>query len=173
MSDVTSARRKVSNMLAKFDEYCNPKVNETVERYRFFMRNQGNDENMDTYVTDFRVLASTCNFGKIKDSVIRDRIVCGINNPGLRERLLIEEKLTLNKCLQVCSATELSRKNSKTIEGNTVEEVYMVKQTARQDKHMDNVSCMFCGSSHERNKKKCPAFGKCCKKCGKENHFAV
>ncbi|KAK5866505.1 hypothetical protein PBY51_020693 [Eleginops maclovinus] len=173
MSDVTSPRRKLSELIGKFDEHCNPKVNETVERYRFFMRNQGRDENIDTYVTDLRVLASTCNFGDIKDSLIRDRIVCGNNNSGLRERLLRKGKLTLDKCLQLCRATELSRENSKTIEGSTVEEVHIVKQIARQDKNMDTVSCMFCGKTHERNKAKCPAFGKRCKKCGKENHFAV
>ncbi|XP_049903425.1 uncharacterized protein LOC126392184 [Epinephelus moara] len=172
MSDVTSARRKLSD-LTRFDEHCNPKVNETVERYRFFMRNQGNDESIDSYVTDLRVLASTCNFGEIKDSLIPDRIVCGNNNSGLRERFLREDKLTLDKCLQLCRATESSRENSRTIEGNAVEEVHMVRHKAGQDKSLNTVSCMFCGNTHERNKRKCPAFGKRCKKCGKENHFAV
>lgn len=171
MSDETSARRKLSDLIAKFDEHCNPKVNETVERYRFFMRNQGQKECIDSYVTDLKVLASTCNFGEIKDSLIRDRVVCGCNEAGLRERLLREDKLTLEKCLQICRATELSRENSKTLSGNTVEEVHVIKQTERQDR--DTVSCKFCGKTHERNKLKCPAYGKSCKKCGKENHFAV
>ena len=30
----------------------------------------------------------------------------------------------------------------------------------------------FCGKSHERNREKCPAYGKVCKKCKKENHVA-
>lgn len=51
MSDVTAARRTVKNMIEKFDGHCNPKVNETVERYRFFMRNQAQEENIETYVT--------------------------------------------------------------------------------------------------------------------------
>ena len=32
--------------------------------------------------------------------------------------------------------------------------------------------CKFCGKSHERNREKCPAYGKVCKKCKNENHFA-
>ena len=32
--------------------------------------------------------------------------------------------------------------------------------------------CKFCGKSHERNREKCPAYGKVCKKCKKENHVA-
>ena len=30
-------------------------------------------------------------------------------------------------------------------------------------------SCKYCGKSH--NKGNCPAYGKKCQKCGKENHF--
>ena len=61
----------------------------------FFMRNQGQDENIDTYVTDLRMLSGTCNFGQTRDSLIRDRIVCGISNSGLRERLLREGQLVI------------------------------------------------------------------------------
>ena len=32
--------------------------------------------------------------------------------------------------------------------------------------------CKFCGKSHERSREKCPAYGKVCKKCRKENHVA-
>lgn len=168
----TSARRTVSSMMALIDEHCNPKLNETVERYKFFVRNQGHDENIDRYVTDLRVLASTCNFGNIKDSLIRDRIVCGTNSSAMRERLLREENLTLDKCVQICRASELSRENSKTIQGKTEEEIHAVKKSQRRDKR-DEICCNFCGITHEKTKLKCPAFGKKCKKCGKENHFAV
>lgn len=92
------------------------------------MRNQGTDEGYDKYVTELKMLASTCNFGDIKDSLIRDRTVCGTNSPSLRERLLREENLTLQKCVQICRTTELSRENSKTIEGKAVEEIHALKQ---------------------------------------------
>ncbi|KAL7857277.1 hypothetical protein SRHO_G00161760 [Serrasalmus rhombeus] len=170
--DDAEARKTVSKMIELFDGHCNPKVNETVERYRFFVRNQGQDESVDKYVTDLKALASTCNFGQIKESLIRDRIVCGTNDAALKERLLREDKLTLDKCVQLCRATELSRENRRTLEGRTVEEVHMVKTYASKDKE-DNISCKFCGKRHERNKKKCPAFGKKCKKCGRDNHFAA
>ena len=39
-----TARRTVSSMIALFDEHCNPKLNETVERFKFFVRNQAQDE---------------------------------------------------------------------------------------------------------------------------------
>ncbi|XP_028809432.1 uncharacterized protein K02A2.6-like isoform X2 [Denticeps clupeoides] len=70
-------------------------------------------------------------------------------------------------------ATELSRENSRTIEGRVTEEVLAVKHAVRKDDGKSTVNCKFCGKVHERSKKKCPAYGKKCKKCGKDNHFAA
>lgn len=166
--------RTIKLLLEALDQHCNPKLNETVERYRFFMRNQGTDEGFDKYVTELKMLASTCNFGDIKDSLIRDRIVCSTNSPSLRERLLREENLTLQKCVQICRATELSRENSKTIEGKAVEEIHVLThKTPKNDKQKADITCKFCGKAHERDKRKCPAYGETCRKCGKANHFAA
>ncbi|PIK35966.1 hypothetical protein BSL78_27203 [Apostichopus japonicus] len=33
-------------------------------------------------------------------------------------------------------------------------------------------NCQYCGRSHQRKKEECPAWGKGCTQCGKENHFA-
>uniref|UniRef100_A0A8C7YWC8 Gypsy retrotransposon integrase-like protein 1 n=1 Tax=Oryzias sinensis TaxID=183150 RepID=A0A8C7YWC8_9TELE len=53
-----------------------------------------------------------------------------------------------------------------------MEEVHAVQRAGYQ-KQYRVTDCKFCGKSHDRNKVKCPAYGKKCKKCGKENHFAV
>ncbi|XP_019740062.1 zinc finger protein 260-like [Hippocampus comes] len=127
-SDDVSAGNTVRDVMRKFDELWNPKLNETVARYAFFTRDQATGENVDKYVTELRVLASTCNFEQLKDSLIKDRIVCGTNDNGLRERLLREENLTLEKCLKICRASELSRENWKTLQGQTLNEVYSVKE---------------------------------------------
>ncbi len=174
----STAERTVQQLLDAFDQHCNPKQNETVETYCFFMRNHGTDEGFDKYVTELKMLASTCNFGDIKDSLIRERIVCGKNSPSLRERLQREDNLMLQKCVQICRATELSRENSKTIEGRSVEELNAVKQvpthkTVKDDEQKAVVICKFCGKTHERDKWKCLAYGKTCRKCGGANHFAA
>ena len=35
------------------------------------------------------------------------------------------------------------------------------------------IDSKFCGRRHVRDKKKCPAYGHQCTKCGQNNHFAV
>ena len=173
MGETAKSDWKMKDIIDKMDAHCNPSANETVERYRFFSRNQGSSEAIDCYVTDLKVLSKTCNFGTSRDSLIRDRIVCGGNNVSMRERLLREKTLTLDTCIQLCRASELSRENVKTISGPKVEEVHAIQRPGHYQQPADKVDCKFCGKSHERSKQKCPAYGKTCKKCGKENHFAA
>ena len=110
--------RTIEELLKLFDEYCDPKRNETVERHKFFMRNQEAGESFDKYLTELKILEKTCEFGTLSDSLIRDRIVCGINSSSLRERLLREPNLTLKSCVDLCRASELSKERNKSL-GNT------------------------------------------------------
>lgn len=82
------------------------------------------------------MLAGTCNFGNIRDSLIRNCIVCGTNSSAMRERLLREENLTLDKCMQLCRATELSKENSKALQGQNVEEIRALKMTQERAEAM-------------------------------------
>ena len=57
--------RTLQQVIAAFDSYCNPKKNETVERYKFFMRVQDTSEPLEQFVTDLKLLAASCNFGSL------------------------------------------------------------------------------------------------------------
>lgn len=123
--------RNLSHVLEGFEAHCNPKKNETVERYKFFQRFQEPGEPFERFVTDLKVLASTCNFGTLKDSLVRDRIICGIRDKQLREDLLKERDLNLEKCLQTCRAVALSKDQSKTLEPDQGE-VHFVKENQKR-----------------------------------------
>ena len=60
-------------------------------------------------------MAATCEFGDLKDSLIHDRIVCGINSQAMKERLLREPDLSLSKATDMCRASEISKKQIKTL----------------------------------------------------------
>lgn len=67
-------------VVEKFDDHCSPKKNETFERYVFRSRLQSQTESFDAFVTDLKLKARTCNFGELKDSMIRDQIVFGVHD---------------------------------------------------------------------------------------------
>ena len=163
--------QKVKEVLKKFEEYCTPKKNLTYERYKFNTRNQHYNESIDEFVTSLKCLASSCNFEVLKESLITDRIVLGVQDQRLRESFLRESDLNLNKAIDMAKATERANFESKAIR-NESEEVNRIKQDSQFMKQNKKVSCRYCGSSHVMNREKCPAFGRKCFKCKKNNHFA-
>ena len=45
-------------------------------------------------------------------------------------------------------------------------------KTSDGNAQSNKISCKFCGYEHPLVKKKCPAWGKTCKRCKEKNHFA-
>lgn len=57
-------------------------------------------------MSDLRNKAKTCRFDELTDELIRDRLMCGVTNDGMRKILLRDSELTLTK------ATDLSNSQS-------------------------------------------------------------
>ena len=55
------------------------------------------------------------NSKNLQDSLMRDRIVCGIKSDDLRKRLLRVENLTLQRAIDICRANEASESQIKNI----------------------------------------------------------
>ena len=92
--------RTVTGILTALETYCVQRKNTIYELYVFRTTSQ-EDRAVDVFVTDLRRRAEYCEFGALKDSLIRDQIVVGINenDPKLRERLLRETDLSLEKAI--------------------------------------------------------------------------
>ena len=176
----------MNKILELWNSYCIGETNIIYERYKFNNRNQDLNESIDTYASALRALASTCDFGELKDQLIRDRIVCGMQNNAVRRKLLQEPKLTLGRCLDVCRAAEATSAQIKAMAGQATpssDEVNLLRKGKRRSvpvkkptkgstiKHDLISDCKFCGRQHEKLKEKCYAYGKSCSNCGKLNHF--
>ena len=96
-------------VIQKFEEFCIGKTNEVYESYKFHLRKQEQDESIEAYVASLRQLARTCNFGTTEDRMIRDRVVVGVKEDRLREKLLEAANLTLDLCLEIGRSHETSR----------------------------------------------------------------
>ena len=99
---------KYASTLAKFQAHFVPKANLTYERH-FFTRNRQVGESIDKYVTDLRILAGICAFGTLCESLIKDRLVCGVGDTRLTERLLRVSDLDLEKALDICRVSQASK----------------------------------------------------------------
>ena len=70
------------------------------------VQDRGTGESVATYVAELRSLSEFCNFGNTLEEMIRDRLVCGINNRAIQKRLLVEPKLTYVKAVEIAQTTE-------------------------------------------------------------------
>ena len=95
-----------ATVLLKLREHFTPQTNTIFERYQFFSRNQEPSETVDTYVAILRKLASTCEFGDLGNSLIRDRIVLGTTDNAARARMLRDHELTLPRAIDACRISE-------------------------------------------------------------------
>ena len=127
----------LNKVLEKFDEFTLGQTNETYERYIFNSRNQEAQESIDAYVTALRNLVKSCNFCDcMRDTLIRDRIVLGVNNNTIRKKLLQVRSLTLKQCIDICRSGEATAKQLKAISGDdSVHKIRDWRQTGKKDKH--------------------------------------
>ena len=92
--------------LRQLRDHFVPKVNVIVERFTFRQRAQHSHESTSDYVAALRGLARRCNFATMEEEMIRDQVVEKTVHHSLRQRLLQEQDLDLEKLLRVAAAYE-------------------------------------------------------------------
>ena len=118
----------------------------------------------------------------MKESLIRARIIFGIQDNTVRDRLLREAELTLRSATENVRAAEHTQVQLKQIKADkTIDESIIVIKTeggipekGRKTRNKAPViDCQYCGRKHPRDKNQCPVYGARCQKCGLSNYFAV
>ena len=115
---------------------------------------------MDEYVANLRQLTKTCKFGSLEESLIRDRVVLGIQDDNVRRRLLQENELTLAQAVQTIRAHE-----------TTFDQMKVMTQQERQPflQHSADLHAVN-GGRRDRQRKITPNIG-WCKFCGTKHMF--
>ena len=113
-------------------------------------------------MTDLRNKDKSCEFGTLTDSFIADRIVHGIQDDKLRERLLRIADLKLEDAVTTCKAAEQSKthmaeRTTKTKDSGAMVGVNAVTKNGTPGKPNFSNNCPNCGRQHPP--KQCPTFG--------------
>ena len=77
------SQKKFDDVIEKFDDFFKVRKNGIFERARFNQRSQGETETAEQFITSLYSLAADCEFGVLKEQLIRDRIVVGIRDSSL------------------------------------------------------------------------------------------
>ena len=93
-------------VIGRFNAYFEPKRNIIHERAKFHKRNQKEGESVEEYIRHLYELSEHADFAD-RESTIRDRLVLGLLDQELSEKLQLESELTLTKASQLARQSEL------------------------------------------------------------------
>ena len=145
-------------------DHFSPTPTESVQRFKFHSRVRRPGESVATFVSELRCLAEFCNFGAALEDMLRDCLVCGINDAGIQRRLLAESTLSFKKAFELAQGLESAAQNVKQLQSTgSRQEVPGATGTT----HMQGVHKV----SHPDQRK--PDSGANCYRCGKPGHSAA
>ena len=166
-------------------KHFNPKPSSIVQRFRFNSRARKEGESVAEFVAQLRQLSEHCQFGDTLNDMLRDRIVCGINDQRIQRRLLAESDLTLARAMELSLAMESADKDADTLKagatGTNAQPVLQMSdtggrgrsQTKRNPGRADqtrNATCYRCHGKHLATV--CRFKDAKCHSCGNKGHIS-
>ena len=183
--------RQYSKVRDGFQTFFVVKKNIVYERARFNVRKQETNETVDAFVTALYALVEHCNYGQLTDELVRDRLVVGLSDARLSERMQMEKDLDLEKAINMARQSEEIKKQQSTLRSDSgtvqmdvssVDRVFRGKTKEKPKPHLSksygakahssqsSSQCYKCGGApHPRLE--CPANDVKCRSCGKMGHY--
>ena len=102
--------KKYEDVINRFEDQFIVKKNKRFEISNCNKRTQGENKSAESFITAAHKLAEICECGDLREELICGRIKAGIRDQKLATKLLLDDKLTLDKCiLQVDQEEEVRR----------------------------------------------------------------
>lgn len=186
-------RKKYDPVMAKLDEFFKVRRNVIFERARFNRRNQLEGESAEQYITALYSLVENCEYGNLRDEMLRDRLVVGIRDAALSERLQMDADLTLEKAKKAVRQKEAVKEQHLQLRGDGTNKDPIVLDAVNGQRPPakkggakpgyrkggnQNTSvgvkpqCKRCGRERHPTDK-CPAKNATCHKCNRKGHFSA
>lgn len=179
---LTDAQKKsYAAITDAFNKHCISKRNVIFERARFNKRNQEPGESVESFITAVHSLAEQCDFGALKEDLIRDHIVVGIRDAKLSESLQLDADLTVVKAITKVKQSAAVKKQQPILRGaeqpiGHIEAIHKKEKRSQKTPKMktekQSFGCGRCGNIKNHPWKDCPARDGDCRRCHRKGHFA-
>lgn len=139
---------------------------EIMQRYKFYNQFRQPAESVSAFVSELRSLVQHCKFGATLDLMLRDRLVCGVNNDAIQHWLLSEQNLQFDKALTIAQGLKAAAQN--------LREPHQDQKPFGDSNDIHKVICDR-GPKREKGEgqtKKC-RLHTACHRCGKTGHSPV
>jgi len=173
-------RKNYDAVVDKFDSFFKVRRNVIYERARFNRRDQMEGESAEKYITCLYSLVETCEYGTLKEEMLRDRLVVGIRDLAMSQKLQMDAELTLEKAKKAIRQKEAVHEQQQQLQGDgsakdpiVVDEIRRTWRRGQRTKggpsykspqkmggaslHRGSQPCMRCGKAKHPIPDKCPA----------------
>ena len=114
VSPATVDDKTFKELTDTLEQYYSPKPSEIVQWFRFNTRCRQLTESVSAFVTELRSLAQHRNYGDSLNSMLRDRLVCGVNDVQMQRQLLRVKDLDFEKVYTTSLAIEAALRDTHT-----------------------------------------------------------
>ena len=195
-------RKQYTTVKEKFNRYFVKKHNVIFECAKFNSRRQRKGETVDNFMTDLHCLAEHCAYGELHSEMIRDRIVVGLLDNGLSEKMQLDPNLMLERAVSMACQSEAVHKQQGIVRGTSLKsgELESENMEAVNSRRGDKIKsatqkhippgktsaasqptkgqrtqnkCPRCGKTPWHNRQQCPAKDAQCHKCQKTGHYSA
>ena len=137
-----------------------PQRNVLYERFVFNSTTQRPNETTDEFVVRLRQLADSCEYGTLRESLIRDRIVIGTSDDDSRGRILRERPVPdLTKVIDILRTAEISRPQKQAMSGKPDASVNYTDRSKKLNRKLTKQTPHKQTQSSYINSKRIPAAG--------------
>lgn len=160
-------------LVTMVQNHHNPKPSVIVQRFKFHTHSLKPGITVAAFVAELGQLSKHCEFGVVLEDMLRDRLVCEINDDSIQCRLLGEATLTFKSALEVAQAMETAANNTNDIKSaNGVVQPGAVHFMSKEKRGKPPKSMEFyhCGGAHFAND--CGFIDSVCHNCKKKGHIA-
>ena len=171
-------REKYDKVIEHFESHFKVRRNVIFERARFNRRCQKEGETAEQYITELYSVIEFCEYGNLKEEMLRDRLVVGIRDLALSEKMQTDPKLTLESAKTLVRQKEAAKDHRKELHEDsthTLHRVHVGKKPYNSRKRSPQYSrsdkCTRCGRPRHAPGERCPATGATCYNCQGRNHF--
>ncbi|UYV72114.1 K02A2.6-like [Cordylochernes scorpioides] len=103
------------------------------------------EESISDYLVKIKRLASSCNFGNFLEDSLGDKMVCGLYNAKIQNRILSEGDISLAKVIEIALSMEAAEKNTKLFHLEQGEDcVDKLRMERKVESNSQNGKCKHC-----------------------------
>lgn len=156
--------KTLKEILQVLEKHFAPKPSVVVERCHFNERIRKDGESISDYVAELRKMTEYCEYGDKLEEMIRDRLVAGVMNDNIQQKLFSESQtgeLTYKKAVDISLSIEAAQNhmavlkhNGKTPVQERIHQVEVVSEVKSSNKVSTNCTkckdeCFRCGGAHD------------------------